>query len=333
MSDAPSASTTTAAICWPHSSSGIADDDGVDHELVTDQDVLDLGRGDVLAAADDRVVGPTLDEEVAVVVDPAAVLGGEPALVVDDRALVVLAGDLLAAQEHEADLADREGLVDLVADLDLDAGQDLADRPEAHGDRVAGEGGGVVVGPEHGDRRGGLGEPVGVHEADVGEQLEGPLEHGQRHAGAAVGERAQRGHLGGGAVEVVDDAGQHRRHDHGVGDALATHRLEPRLGVEGVEVDDAAAGVEVRQQVGHAGDVVRRHGDERRLVGVGAGELDGADHVGREVPMAQQGGLRRARGARRVEHDGDVVGIDERRQLDLAASPRSGIDRAGGGRR
>ena len=47
---------------------------------VRDEHVLDLGRGDVLAAADDRVVGPARDEQVAVGVEPALVAGGEPAV-------------------------------------------------------------------------------------------------------------------------------------------------------------------------------------------------------------------------------------------------------------
>ena len=100
--------------------------------VVAHEHVLDLGGGDVLAAADDRVVGPPLDEEVALAVDPTPVTGREPALVVDHRALVVLAGDLLTPQEHQPDLADRQRLVELVADLDLDAGQHLA-RPNRAG--------------------------------------------------------------------------------------------------------------------------------------------------------------------------------------------------------
>ena len=62
--------------------------------------VLDLGRRDVLAAADDGVVAATLHEHVAVGVGGAAVAGGEPALGVDARALPdVGAAHLRAAGE------------------------------------------------------------------------------------------------------------------------------------------------------------------------------------------------------------------------------------------
>ena len=46
-------------------------------------DVLDLGGRDVLAAADDGVIGATADEEVALVVEVGDVLGGEPAMLVE----------------------------------------------------------------------------------------------------------------------------------------------------------------------------------------------------------------------------------------------------------
>src|SRR4029079_18383048 len=66
--------------------------------VVGEQRVLDLGRADVSAAADDRVVGATLAEEVAVDVEPAAVAGVEPAVGVGLRVDVgVRATDLVAA--------------------------------------------------------------------------------------------------------------------------------------------------------------------------------------------------------------------------------------------
>ena len=121
---------------------------------------------------------------------------------------------------------------------------------------------------------------------------------------------------------MVDDAGQHRGHDHGLGDALAAGGVEPDLGIEGVEIDDAPAGIEVGEQIGHSGDVVRRHGDERRLFGLGAGELDRADHIRGEMTVTQDGGLGGARGARGVEQHRDVLGIDERRQFDVGGGER-----------
>ena len=54
---------------------GHADDGGVFDRWVLLEDALDLARGDVLAAADDEVLGAAGDVEVAVVVHPADVPG------------------------------------------------------------------------------------------------------------------------------------------------------------------------------------------------------------------------------------------------------------------
>ena len=62
---------------------GHADDGGVGDAGMLDEAVLDLDAVDVLAAADDHVLGPVGDEQVAVVVEVADVAGVQPA--VDDR--------------------------------------------------------------------------------------------------------------------------------------------------------------------------------------------------------------------------------------------------------
>ena len=49
---------------------------------VLPEHVLDLRGGDVLSAADDGVVGPTLNEEVSVSVEASDVMSGKPAIVV-----------------------------------------------------------------------------------------------------------------------------------------------------------------------------------------------------------------------------------------------------------
>src|SRR6202012_5120867 len=87
-----------------------------------DEHVLDLGRGDVLAAADDRVVGAAGDEQVTVGVEPALVPGVEPALVVEHGAgPEVLAGHLAAAHPQLPGLAGREDRARGGPDLALDA--------------------------------------------------------------------------------------------------------------------------------------------------------------------------------------------------------------------
>ena len=55
------------------------DDGDVTHVRMFDEDVLDLGRSDVLTAADDGVVGSPTDEQVAVGVEVGDILGREPA--------------------------------------------------------------------------------------------------------------------------------------------------------------------------------------------------------------------------------------------------------------
>ena len=220
---------------------------GVDSGM-THEDIFNLGRGDVLAAADDGVISPALDEEVVIGIDPPAIAGGEPAGLVDNTAGVVLTGDLLAAQEHQTGFTDGQHSAILIAHLDLDAGKHLAHRTETDlGHRITLEGRGMILGAEQGDGGGGFGEAIGVHEAGAGEQFQRLFEHGQRHSGAAVGERAQCGQLGGATVEMGDHSGEHGGHDHGLGDTFAAHGIDPDLGVEGIEVHDATAGVEVRQ--------------------------------------------------------------------------------------
>jgi hypothetical protein len=72
--------------------------------------LLHLDRVDVLAAADDHVLDPVGEEEVAVLVDVAAVAGAQPAVLGQRRrglrrAVVVPAHDVRRAQPHFADLA------------------------------------------------------------------------------------------------------------------------------------------------------------------------------------------------------------------------------------
>ena len=93
------------------------------------QDGLDLRRGDVLAAADDRVVRPPVDEQVAVLVQVADVAGREPAPVVESGGGAgVLAGDLISSHPDlsaSCGSASPSGPVPTGAapDLDLDSRQ------------------------------------------------------------------------------------------------------------------------------------------------------------------------------------------------------------------
>jgi hypothetical protein len=70
---------------------GNPDDSSIDNCLMAAKYVFDFRRSDVLATANDGVVGTAFDEEVVVFVDPSAVFGWEPALGVDDASAFVFA--------------------------------------------------------------------------------------------------------------------------------------------------------------------------------------------------------------------------------------------------
>ena len=99
-----------------------------------EQHVLDLARVDVLAAADDHVLEPAVDAQVAALVHGAEVAGVQPALGVDGGGgrlghLEVAVHRLVAAGAELALLARGQRLAgDRVGDLHLDLRERLADR-------------------------------------------------------------------------------------------------------------------------------------------------------------------------------------------------------------
>ena len=202
----------------PHSSSASPTTHAVETASCVQEGVLDLGRADVLAAADDRVVGAALAEQVAVDVEPAAVAGVEPAVGVGLRLDVdVRAAHLVAADLDLAGRVDAEVGAGLVDDAHLDARHRLADRRQARRPHrvVAVHREAVVVGPEERDGAARLGEAVRVHEVGLGEELQRALEHRRGHAGAAVHQAAQARDTRslGSASMMLDDAGEHRGHE------------------------------------------------------------------------------------------------------------------------
>src|SRR3984957_187575 len=108
-----------------------ADHHTIAHRRMLDEHVLDLGRGDVLPAPDDRVVGAAADEQVAALVKHRNVFGGEPAVGVEDGADIAVASrHLLAAHEQLTALARPEDGAVRASDLDLDSGYRLSDRSQ-----------------------------------------------------------------------------------------------------------------------------------------------------------------------------------------------------------
>src|ERR1700691_1954299 len=163
-------------------------DGGMAHE-----NGFDFGGRDIFAAADYHVVLAAGEENVAVVVEPSEVAGRAPS--VGQTRVVVAAGvtlhDARGADDYFADLAVREKLAVFVANANLDVGQRLADRVEALELELDLRGrafDSMIFGPEHGERRGGFGLPVGVHEADFfRKDLDRAANDLHRHRRAAVG--------------------------------------------------------------------------------------------------------------------------------------------------
>ena len=167
----------------------------------------------------------------------------------------------------------------------------------------------MVLGTEHGDGGAGLGQPVGVDQADVGQLLEGPLDQGHRHAAPAVGQMAQGGQLLVALDQDLEDAPEHGRHHHGVGDRLGRRQVHPGLGRELGQIDQAPARPHRGQHGRDAGDVVRRDAHQGGVVGVGPHELDRLEHVAGEVAVAQHGGLGLPRRPAGEEQHGRVLGV------------------------
>jgi hypothetical protein len=77
---APGAATTMAFTASPQRSSGTPMTAASATPGAAQDRVLHLGRIDVLAAGDDHVLHPVVDEEVAVLVAVAGVAGSQPAV-------------------------------------------------------------------------------------------------------------------------------------------------------------------------------------------------------------------------------------------------------------
>ena len=108
------------------------DDRHLGHGRVLVQRLLDLPRVDVVPAADDQLLLPVDDEEVAVLIDPGQVPGAEPA--VGDggcgrvRLAPVALHDVVAADRDLADLALRHVGAGVIDGAHLHPGDGGADR-------------------------------------------------------------------------------------------------------------------------------------------------------------------------------------------------------------
>ena len=181
---------------------------------------------------------------------------------------------------------------------------------------VAVEGEAVVVGTEDRDRAARLGEAVGVHEVDLGEEVQRPLEDGCGHAGAAV--RQGRGGSAPAALASASMASTILPSMVGTSMAWVTPLVacgdQPVLGREAHarHRHDAPADVGVAE---HRGDA-RRRGTAARHDGgfvlAGGRELERVEHVREELVVLEHRGLRLGRrAAGEQQHRGPLGGVGE----------------------
>ena len=301
---------------------GAADGRGGGDAGVAQQRVLDDPGVDVVAAADDQVLGPAGQGHEAAVVDAAEVAGVQPAVTddavpADPGAAQSRVGDVPgehggAADHQHAGLAGGAvGPRPVVADpdgLDLLPGQDAADRSGA-----------FLARPGPGAGAGGLGEPVALQQVPPGVRGE-VLAHRGRQRGRACDRQPQRADVGvdrdlrQGAVDGGD--GGHRRDP-----VVLDDRPEP--GVQGLVAVTGRARPHHPGAAEHRGDA----GDDQ---GVDVEQRQPAQHP---LPGRQPGCTRRCRGRRRAGWRGCARRPSGRRWSPRCARTRPGRLPAAGPRR
>ena len=263
------------------------------------QDLLDLGRRDVLAAADDHLLEAPLQVEVAVP-ERAAVAGPEPVaeecLHRGRRVVHVTGHHPAAADDNLARAPVGQEPPVLINHADLGAGRhaDRAGHPRCRGLRIRGH---LVAR---------LGHPVGLQHRHPVTALRSPHQRRRqrRTAGADEPEGAGRPGLVGLVQHHLVQCRAGRQPGRPV---LAGLRPEPVRG-EPARGDDRAAGTQCREGGGdQAVDVEQRHDGERDVRGaepVMRGDRAGRGH---QVPLAQRNLLRAAGRPAGVQDDGHVI--------------------------
>ena len=163
----------------------------------------------------------------------------------------------------------------------------------------------------HGRGRRGLGRAVAIHQLQAGNLGVELFDRGDRHRRAAKAADPPARQIV--AVEIRLQQAEiiHRRHHHGVGDALARRHLQIFGRLELRHDDQRAAAADHGHDVGdHAGDVAERHRGDRSI---GLGQLQARhEHHRRmnDVAMGEHRALGPARRARGVEDHGGVLFAD-----------------------
>ena len=290
------APTTTATTWWPRRSSGTPTTATSCTRGMPGEHVLDLERVHVLAAADDHVVEPPVEPEVAVLVEPADVAGVVPA--VADRLLVgvgpvPVAGERLVGGHVAEDLA-------VLAEPQPRVQRGPSGAPGLRRlvavDRVRVDLGRAVVVDEQPGRKG----------------IDAALDQRARHRRPRVGERLDRREVEIAAPGVGDEVVEERGGEVERRDPLALDQLERGPGVPVRLADVAAADQVHRDERVDAHRVVQRHAAERP-VAVAVVLVDDLREAARAVGAVRAGDALRPSGrAGGVEHQALValVGIE-----------------------
>ena len=285
------------------------------------EELLDLARIDVLAAADHHVLQAADDVDVALLVHGREIAGVHPARLVDRlggllRVVPVALHHRIAAGAELAGLAARHRLALGIDDLDLDVRQHLAHGRDAPLQRIVG-------GALRGHRRG-LGHAVGdgdLAHVHVALHLLHHLDRAgrARHDAGAQALEVELRELG--MVELGDEHGGHavERRAALLGDGLQGRQRIERLG----GIDHGRA---VRQAAEiahhHAEAVIERHGDAQPVVRRELQPLADEVAVVQDVVVAERGALGKARRARgELDVDG-VVELQLRRRARRASPSR-----------
>ena len=273
----------------------------VRHRRVRDQQVLDLPGGDVLAAADDDVLEPVGDRQVAAGVDPPDVPGPEPAAWQERGCVqrrVGVAGEQLGAAGE--DLA-------LPAFGDVAASRIYQAHLVARKQPAVGAGSQVKwVGDGPGGHGGVLAAAVGAERGDPGRL--GAPDQARRDRGGPGQELAQRAEGGGPGRLLVEQAGQLDRRPAAGRDRVPVDEAGRQRGVPRLHDHRGRAEQQDPQQAEQSGHVTGR--EEPQVPGARAVEgVHPGGRLGQQGPMRMLHALRVGRGARGVHEHRAVVRV------------------------
>ena len=237
------------------------------------------------------------------------------------RIVPVALDDRAAVDPDFADLAARQFVAVGIDGDDLRARTGQSDAVDMPRGQFAGH---------HGRRRRGLGGAVAIRQLQARNLGGQPFDRRNRHRRAAKAADPPARQIV--AVEIRLQQAEiiHRRHHHGVGDALARRELQIFRGLELRHDDQRAGATNHGHDVGdHAGDMPERHRGDRAIR---RGQLQARhEHHRRmdDVAMREHRALRLARGARRVEDHRGVFFADLGRRRRGGMIQQSGELRGG----